>query len=183
MNNQSSEKTMLELSLPESFPLSVVMQQTRVTTNIWQTIQWSAIGVIVGERHTSNGEESELILQDEHSAQHLHPGYRIRLHKDECESYYYNLIAESPQIYIVCRTDEVDKLMRPMLVSASYDEAAAYHESDNEVYTVPMPAELYNWIEAYVLQHYQPEKKRKRKLTDWKEERPQDGPNGMLCND
>lgn len=163
---------MLPQSLPESFELSILMQKSTITNNIWETEQWSAVGVVIGERDTADGSDREVIFSDANSQQLIFPGYSISLHKDECESYYYNLLSEHPRIFIVCRTDAVDNTMEPLLVSASYDEAAAYHESDDEVYTVPMPAELYQWLEAYVLENYLPEKKKKRKLTNWKEPAP-----------
>ncbi|MDH5182812.1 MAG: DUF3305 domain-containing protein [Gammaproteobacteria bacterium] len=171
---------MLQETLAESFALSIVMKKAIVTNNIWETVQWSAIGVVIGERTAEDGSESEIIHADEHSEQILYPGYSISLYKDECESYYYNLLSDNPRIFIVCRQDDVDNIMQPVLVSASYDEAAAYHESDDEVYTVPMPAELYQWLEGYVLQHYFPQKKKKRKLTNWKEDAPAEGSGGML---
>jgi hypothetical protein len=33
-----------------------------------------------------------------------------------------------------------------------------------------MPAELYRWAERFVLEHYFPEKHRKRKRDNWKED-------------
>ena len=171
---------MLQETLPESFELSIILKKESITNNIWETEQWSALGVVVGERKTEDGAESEVIFSDEHKQHIIYPGYIVSLYKDECESYYYNLLSESPRIFIVCRQDDVDNTMQPVLVSASYDEAAAYHESDDEVYTVPMPAELYQWLEAYVLENYTPEKKKKRKLTNWKEETPANNSGGIL---
>jgi hypothetical protein len=165
---------MLDLSLPDSFPLSVIMNKATVTDHLWETEQWTALAVVVGERWNEIGNDSEVIFRDELNEQTLFPGFSIRLHKDECESYYYNLLSEEPHIYVVCRTDETDNSLFPLLVSASYDEAAAYHETDDEVFTLPMPPELYPWLEGYVLENYVPEKKKKRKLTNWK----QDGQGG-----
>lgn len=159
---------MLEHSLPDSFPLSVIMNRARLTDRLWETEQWTAMAVVVGERWSRIDSDSEVIFRDEVNEQTLYPGFTIRLHKDECESYYYNLISETPQLYVVCRNDETDNRLFPLLVSASYDEAAAYHETVDEVFTLPMPPELYSWLEAYVLENYVPEKKKKRKLTDWK---------------
>jgi hypothetical protein len=56
----------------------------------------------------------------------------------------------------------------PFLVSLSFDEANAYQEGDGVVYAVAMPPELYRWCEHFVLDHYVPEKKKKRRLTDWR---------------
>ena len=54
-------------------------------------------------------------------------------------------------------------------MSLSYDAAHSYLEGDEIVYAVDLPAELYRWSETFVLQYYAPEKKMKRKRTDWKE--------------
>ena len=53
------------------------------------------------------------------------------------------------------------------LLTLSFDEAHAYLEGDENLYTVPMPPEIYRWVEAYVLAHYVPEKRTKRKRRDW----------------
>jgi hypothetical protein len=54
----------------------------------------------------------------------------------------------------------------------SFDEAHAYLEGDDEIYAVDVPGELYRWTEAYVIAHYFPEKKKKRKLRDWSADEP-----------
>ena len=53
----------------------------------------------------------------------------------------------------------------------SYDEATSYMEVDEPVFSLPMPPEVYRWLEAYVLEHYVPERKKKRKRDDWKQVR------------
>ncbi len=58
----------------------------------------------------------------------------------------------------------------PVLVTLSFDAGQAYLEGDETVYNVPLPPELYRATEAFVLAHYVPEKKNKRKLENWKEQ-------------
>jgi hypothetical protein len=58
----------------------------------------------------------------------------------------------------------------PVLVTLSFDAGQAYQEADETVYAVPLPPELYRAAEAFVIAHYVPEKKRKRKLENWKGE-------------
>jgi hypothetical protein len=43
-------------------------------------------------------------------------------------------------------------------------------ETDEIVETVAMPPELYRWAERFVLEHYVPEKRKKRKRDNWKED-------------
>jgi len=42
-------------------------------------------------------------------------------------------------------------------------------ETDEMVESVKMPPELYRWAERFVLQHFVPEKRGKRKRDNWKE--------------
>ena len=91
----------------------------------------------------------------------------MSLHKDDSESYYFNLMGEKPSVFVVCRLEH--GRLRPFLVTLSYDEAASYMEVDESVSAVAMPPEIYRWCEAFVLTHYVPEKKRKRKRDNWKQ--------------
>ena len=76
-------------------------------------------------------------------------------------------MSPNPGCYVI--TDkETDEAPIPFKVSMSFDEAHSYQEGGKEIYAVAIPNELYQWIEAYVLDNYFPEKKRKRKLNDWK---------------
>jgi hypothetical protein len=55
-------------------------------------------------------------------------------------------------------------------MSLSFDEVHAYLEGDEIIYAVEIPPELYQWSEAFILQHYVAVKKTKRKRKDWKSE-------------
>jgi hypothetical protein len=102
--------------------------------------------------------------------EHLVGGLSLRLHRDECESYYHNLASPRPQVYVMSRPDEVDGAPDPFQVSACFDEANAYAETDDDVHPVDMPAEVHAWVERFVLSHYVPEPRVKRKRRDWKKE-------------
>ena len=100
--------------------------------------------------------------------QFLWTGFSVELFKDDAESYYFNIINEVPRIFVVCTLADADRL-EPLIVTLSCDEAASYMESDEVVESVAMPAELYRWVEQFVLEHYVPEKRKKRKRDNWKE--------------
>ena len=99
--------------------------------------------------------------------QYLYTGLSIELHKDDAESFYCNLMSDNPSVFVIC-DEEQDELLQPSIVTLSYAEATTYMETDQRVERVEMPAELYRWLEQYVLANYVPEKKKKRKRTDWK---------------
>jgi hypothetical protein len=95
-------------------------------------------------------------------------GLEVQLYKDEAESYYHNLLAPTPQLYVITRPDDQGR-PAPFLVTASYDAANAYTEAQEDAYPTPLPAELYPWLERFVLTHYVPQPRHKRKRQNWQE--------------
>lgn len=152
-------------AIPQTFALSVVMQQSP-SNSPWERHHWQAVGVLAAEQQTAVGQKVELIYQQGQVSRYLYPGFTLRLHLDECESYYHNLLSSEPRCYVVATEEEGTPV--PFLVSFSFDEAHAYLEGDETVYAVVVPAEIYRWAEAFVLAHYVPAKRTKRKRDDWK---------------
>jgi len=154
--------------LPGRFPVVVIMQRTGVSGNRWIDHHWEAIGIAVdgGESGTEPG--PRLIHRDGDDQRALHDGFTIRLQIDECESYYHNLLAPEPCAFVIASCDD-DGVPVPRLVSLSFDEAHAYLEGEEELYSVPLPPEIGRWCEAFVLAHYVPQPRRKRKLEKWSE--------------
>lgn len=157
--------TPLDSSANTRFPVSVIMEK-RPSLNRWADTYWQAIGVIVGAQKAT---EPILIQTHDEIQQYLIPGLQVQLYKDQCESYYHNMKSPQPGCYIIAYQNQ-GVMPDPFLVSMSFDEAHAYMEGDEEVYSVPIPPELYRWTENFMLDNYFPEKKRKRKRTDWKQD-------------
>ena len=153
------------MDLPSGFSASVIMEQSP-SDSPWADDKWEAIGVTAG---STGGPEPDvtLVYKEKGVQRFLHSGFALHLHVDECESYYHNLMSPTPRCYVVADPDE-NGVPIPVLISLSFDEAHAYLEGEEIVYAVDIPAEIYRWCEAFVLQHYVPEKKLKRKLKDWK---------------
>ena len=155
------------------FRVFVLTHYQTTPNNRWSTGQWEVSGIVVGE----HGEKLEDVRQtkkaircDTENTQYLWSGLTVELHKDGAESYYHNLMSDNPKAFVVCKSDETDcNQCQPFLVTLSYDEATSYMEVDELVYSVDMPPELYRWVEQFVLEHYVPEKKRKRRRDNWKE--------------
>ena len=70
---------------------------------------------------------------------------------------------------MVCEQEEDDEL-HPLLVTLSYDEMASYIEVDAPVFDLPIPPPVYEWVEAWVLENYQPEQRKKRTRQKWADE-------------
>ncbi len=143
--------------------------EKRVADNAWIDYSYRALGVVVGE----SGEDRQIkkIFTDGEVEHYLVTGLTLELYEDECESYYHNLMSPKPGCFIVAdETNDLDEMPLPYLVSMSFDEVHAYLEGDEQVYAVEIPAELYQWAEAFILTHYIATKKIKRKLKNWKQE-------------
>lgn len=165
--------TTTSVKLPDSFKISVIME-SRPTENKWVDEVWDAVGLVaLSNKDTDAGvvEEAKLVEQGG-VKQLIYSGLTIRLFLDECESYYHNLMSPEPGCFIVAREEdeegEPSDVPIPVLVTLSFDEAHAYLEGDDTVYAVPIPSELYQWVEAYVLENYEAEKRIKRKRKNWK---------------
>jgi hypothetical protein len=160
--------------LPGHMNVAVLMEK-QPSTHPWADFRYQALGVVVRPR----GDEYsvERVYRDGDVEHYLISGLVVRLYEDECESYYHNLMSPNPGCFIIANRPDTDAEMpEPYLVSLSFDEAHAYGEGDEEVYSVPIPSELYQWAEAYVLTHYVAVKKTKRKLRNWSDSQAPDGP-------
>ena len=149
-----------------TFPVSVIVSYRGSGVVAEGPGLWDVAGAVAGRR--SEVIQRSLLYEHPAGRQFLWSGFEIRLYKDDAASYYYNLMGENPGLFVICRRD-TDGDPRPVMVTLSYDEAAAYMEGDESVSSVPIPPEIYRWVEQFVLQHYVPEKSRKRKRDNWKE--------------
>lgn len=155
--------------VPRRFPVSVVLER-RPATSPWAEHLWTAAGIMVAA-HTE-ASTPRLIREAGQCAHYLVGGLAVTLHVDECESYYYNLVSDSPRAYVLAHTAGLDARPEPFRVSMSFDEAHAYLEGGDEIFAVDVPGELYRWTEAFVIANYFPQRKTKRKLRDWSADEP-----------
>jgi hypothetical protein len=162
--------TDLKEQIPESFPVGVIMQRSPARNNTWVDYIWEAVGISVGDRRPGDHSNPLLIHEENNVCRYLYQGFVVTQYLDECESYYHNLMSPNPSCYVIARTGDNDETPVPFLVSMSFDEAHAYLEGEAEIFSVPMPAELYRWSEAYVIANYVATQRKKRKRQDWKQQ-------------
>ena len=162
-----------DTELPGHMNVAVLMEK-QPSTHPWADFRYEALGVVVAEESEKSVKK---VFQEGEVERFLVSGLRIRLFVDECESYYHNMMSPRPGCYIVAnQPDNSAEMPLPYLVSLSFDEANSYLQGDEQVYAVPIPRELYQWVEAYLLTHYVAEKKTKRRLKNWHDpKRPQHG--------
>lgn len=156
-------------TVASSFLVSVLMERRTVSGNPWIDESWKAVGVTVGATQNEVEGGPVMVVDGADATQFLWSGFKVELFRDEAESYYHNLMVGTPGCYVVARTRD-DGMPEPVLVTLSFDAGQAYLEGGETVYNVPLPPELYRATEDFVLAYYVPQKKKKRKLENWKEQ-------------
>lgn len=147
----------------EGTPLSVAVMVGHLGADGDQR-QWRVMGVVAGEQFASETVTCRQMRSGPDGDLFLWSGFRVRLRREQCDDYAYNLQGECPGIYVIARHDDQGAL-RPLVVTISLDEAqnldaTDLRSPDDSVFTVPMPPEVYRWVEHFVLDHYVPKKKR-----------------------
>ena len=153
--------------LPECFDIAVILEFRATPDNRWQKGCWRVAGVVAGNRQGAGSPGAQQLHAATEGQQYLWTGLQVSLFRDEAESYYCNLVSDSPRVFIISSL-QAGEPPRPSIATLSYDEAASYMETDALVESVDMPPELYRWTEQFVLQHYIPVKRKKRRRDNWK---------------
>ncbi len=152
-----------------SVPVAVTLERHVDPAKKWGYPEWRVHAVLAGDNLARSAGES-VIDVDEHTRRSVHTGFTLDLYRDGSEGYWYNLLSEIPYLFVVCDGEQGAMDIRPLLVTANQDEVNGYLESDGHVLSAPMPAEITALLERYVISHYQPEIRRKRKRRDWLED-------------
>jgi hypothetical protein len=144
-----------------SFAIAVVMQR-RAVQNRWIDCVWEPWSVLPTEERGA----PRLLVDEPGSAQWLHPGFVLQLHRDEAEGYYLNVSGPAPSVFVLWRMDEERAL--PVEVTVSSEEAARWLDGGHSVDRVGMPAEIFAWVGEYVEHTYRPEPKKRIKPRSFK---------------
>ncbi|MDX1433678.1 MAG: DUF3305 domain-containing protein [Gammaproteobacteria bacterium] len=153
-------------------PLSVVLERREVSRGRWTQEEWEAVDVVVGNEQATETYAATLVHRDDEREQYLWTGLDVTLYRDFCEMYWFNLVSGKPRLFVVCHVHEDEdgrEQPRPVLVTLNQEEANGHLETDNPVYSVPIPQPVLEWLERFVMDNYVPETKRKRKRTNWSE--------------
>lgn len=149
-----------------TIPVSVVLERTIDPDRKWNLPNWHAYAVVTG-KHIQHHEQKVLIHDDGINCRYIWGGLIVHLYKDGNEGYWYNLLSEKPYLFVVCDGDQCDMDIEPAFITANQDEATGYMEVDRLVLSVPMPVEICSILENYVISHYLPQEKKKRKRREW----------------
>ena len=144
------------------------MERAQIKRGPWSVPSWRAVSVVAGEHVLGKGDGRSPIYEREEGAQYLWSGLSLDLYRDLAEEYWYNLTAEKPSLYVICH-ESPDGELAPFRVTADHDSAAVCLESDDQVFAVPIPPEIYQELEKFVVAHFVPKERKKRKRKNWSE--------------
>jgi len=154
-----------------SLPVAVILGRKTVSRSGWSVPSWRAVGVVAGGHLPAAEARGEPVHSGDGEEHFLWGGLRLDLYKDATEAYWSNLLGRQPRLFVLC-TRVADGMVQPLSVTADIHEASSSLEGDDEVYSAPMPPEVHQYVERFVVEHHRPEEKRKRKRTDWSGEKP-----------
>lgn len=162
---------MAQLNLPE-FKVTVVLEKQEKRVKSWISYEWELAAVLSDKEGPDSLEGPITIRESTQTSQYLWKGLKIKLYVDAAEGYWYNLLSDVPYAFVVCELDAVDDdaVPIPYLVTISQDEAGAHLETDSLVLSGPLPADIRDSAEQFVVNNYIPQEKKKRKRRDWYQE-------------
>jgi hypothetical protein len=140
-----------------SVPVAVIMGRRMVSRSGWRVPGRDSRAVSV---HRTEDEEH-----------FLWGGLQLELYRDATEAYWSNLMGQQPSLFVLCAETE-DGGLEPQSVTADMHEASSGTEGEDLVFAAPIPPEVYQQLERFVVEHHRPEEKRKRKRTDWNADKP-----------
>ena len=145
-----------------TMPFTVVLSHRPAAGGRWRVAQVGLAGILPCPAEKRGAESMR-----EGAGLFAFHGVPLTLHRDMAESYWANVSGEKPRLFLVCREPEergeTDAPARPFLLTASGDEAAGHNETDDLTFAAPMPESARHFVEAFVMDNYFPEPKRKRK--------------------
>ena len=158
---------------PSLAPLPVAVVMERVAApNAWERWQFRLLEVVPDEG--AFGDAPRCLVDDGKVSRWLFPGHRVALVRDGSKGYYLNLTSGRPSWFVSWVVDEGDggddgnrsnagDGLLPTLtgVSLSYVEADRRMASEEHVETLPLPAELCEWLRQFTNAHFHPETRRK----------------------
>jgi hypothetical protein len=156
-----------------SIEVAVVMRKERIVGEMsrWQTWRWVMAEVIAQEE--GFGDQPRLLLKSENEERWLHPGFTVELFKDDTEGYYLNATTPAPCWFVLWRMEEEatladEPLARPVMVTLSYHDAGRFLDAQETVEQVPAPAEVIDWMRAFIDEHHVVEPRRRKRPESFK---------------
>jgi hypothetical protein len=154
------------------FPVDVIMERTPLA-NRWVDEKWQPATIVPAgapgpDLDVAPGEPQ--CLHDGPDGTHWRfPGHVLELHRSEGEGYFLNLTAPQPRVFVMWRRTEDPAHVPPVfpvVVTASYNEAARMMDGGEQVDSVAMPVPIMAWVQPFMEANYKPEPRRKIRRND-----------------
>jgi hypothetical protein len=135
--------------------IAVVVERHK-QPNRWQDWRFRIAEVLPNE--AAFGSVARKLHDDGRVARWLHPAITVELFADEGKGYCLNLTSGNPSWFVLWRIDASDaSRAEPAAVSLSYNEAARWLDNaDEQMDSLPLPADVRDWLQAFTDVHYQP---------------------------
>ncbi len=172
-----------------ALPVDVVMRREPVTGPMarWQSWRWVLADVLpAGEPFEVPVNEPQPVaaapqevqplpgaVEVEGARYWLYSGLHATLFRDDAEGLYLNLNSPEPCFWVFWRTDEGqlldgEPMAVPQIATLSYHDAGRWLDAQEKVDQVPAPAEVIEWLQAFVAEHHQLEPKRRQRPESFK---------------
>ncbi len=119
-------------------------------------------GVVVGKRFAAERRQSTCIRSADDGSLYMWSGYHLQLRRAQAEAYYLNIRGDSPSVFVIGRSGAngfVPERLTVSLDEAQNLDATELRDAGETVMRTMMPAEVYRWVEGFVLKHYEPRRK------------------------
>jgi Protein of unknown function (DUF3305) len=136
----------------------------RALQSRWADYAWEPLAVAFSERAQMS--ETPLASGEAGQASWTWHAQTMDLHPSEGEGYWLNLTSETPCLFVMWRMEEGDDVPRPVVVTASYNEAGRMLDAGDRVDRVPMPGAMQAALAEYTMKFYKPEVRKKVKRND-----------------
>lgn len=142
-------------------PFNIVMEKIEADRQ-WSLDRWNLVGAILENGAKPKGEVFK------GGGRHIFcwPGFRLNVHARHVRSYCANLQTGNPKLFVICRSNN-DGLIYPAALSVDIDEAAAYMEADEPVFSCPLPEPAVDWLEKFASRNRRPAEFVKRCRQTW----------------
>lgn len=130
----------------------------------WADFEWEPVSVSVSTIDMKDPFALESTVGGEN--RWLWRGCEMDLHPSEGEGYWLNLTSESPCVFVMWRLEEGEAVPRPVVVTASYNEAGRMLDAGDRVDKVSMDDAMQAALAEYTMKFYKPEVRKKVKRND-----------------
>lgn len=150
------------------FPVTVLMRRA-VLANRWVSERWEPVAVEVSTEERVP--RAHLEASSCEGDVWRFDGLTLELHRSEAEGYHLNLTSAAPKAFVMWRHGEPDRSPGepgafPVIVTASYNEAARMLDGGEQVDPVPLPPPVHEVLIPFTATHYKPEPRRKVRRND-----------------